>query len=164
MSLNHLAIYLNDHLAGATAAVELLGHLEQKTNAIGPFAARLRQDIVADRDELAALMRSVKIPVSTTRKAGGWLSEKLAELKVHFDDPSDGSLRLLEMLEAIAVGIEGKRALWTALTVAAEAAPELLILNYARLLGRVDEQRMQVEAQRLIAARAALGTIEHAPR
>jgi len=61
MSSNQLAIYLNDHLAGATAAVELLGHLEAKTDAIGPFAARLRQDIAADREELSALMRSLKI-------------------------------------------------------------------------------------------------------
>jgi len=44
---------------------------------------------------------------------------------VHFDDPSDGSLRLLEMLEAIAIAIEGKRALWTAMAAAAETAPEL---------------------------------------
>src|SRR4051812_37874665 len=120
MSSNHLGIYLNDHLAGATAAVELLRHLEEKRNAIGSFAARLRQDIAADREELSLLMRSLKISVSTTRKASGWLSEKLAEAKVHFDDPSDGSLRLLEMLEAIGIGIEGKRALWTALTAAAE--------------------------------------------
>ena len=68
------------------------------------------------------------------------------------------------MLEAIAIGIEGKRALWTAMAAAAETAPELLVLNYGRLLEGVDEQRMQVEAQRLIAARAALRTIEHALR
>lgn len=61
MADGHLAIYSNDHLAGAVAALELLEHLEAAyagsgTAAVAPLAAGLRADVAADRHELEALM------------------------------------------------------------------------------------------------------------
>lgn len=163
MTNDHLAVYLNDHLAGATAAIELLGQLATDS-AVGKAAHRLLEDVALDRQELLNLMRRLEIAESAARKAGGWLGEKLAELKVRVDDPSDGKLRTLELLEVIALGIEGKRALWTALTAAAETAPELRALDYGRLLRRVDEQRSLVEGQRLAAAKSALAMLQKAAR
>jgi hypothetical protein len=165
MANHHLAIYLNDHLAGATGAIELLRHLASQNHdaTIVPVAARLETDIVADRDELLDLMRRLDIQVSTLRKVGGWLSEKLAELKVHLDDSSGGPLRMLEMLEVIALGIEGKRALWTALRSVVPMAPELGSPDYDRLLRRVDEQRSVVEQQRLNAVRGLISTATASP-
>jgi hypothetical protein len=163
MANHHLAVYLNDHLAGATGAVELLGHLVTDS-AAGRTAHRLLEDVASDREELVNLMRRLEIAQSTARKASGWLGEKLAELKVRIDDPSDGKLRMLELLEVIALGIEGKRALWTALTAAAETSPELRALDYGRLLRRVDEQRCLVEGQRLAAAKSALAVLQNATR
>jgi hypothetical protein len=161
MSNPHLAVYLNDHLAGATGAVELLGQLATDSG-VGKAAHRLLADVTSDREELLNLMRRLEITESATRKAGGWLGEKLAELKVRIDDPSDGKLRVLELLEVIALGIEGKRALWTALTAASETSPELRALDYGRLLRRVDEQRYLVEGQRLAAAKSALAVLQNA--
>jgi ferritin-like metal-binding protein YciE len=71
------------------------------------------------------------------------------------DDSAEGALRLLEVSEAVALGIEGKRALWGALAAAAEAAPALQVADYARLARRAEEQRQRVETVRLGAARAA---------
>ena len=90
------------------------------------------------------------------RNAFGWLAQKAAELKVRLDDPEDGALRLLETLEALALGIEGKRALWESLAAAMEWAPALSSLDYARLGQRADAQRAMVEGERVAAARAAL--------
>jgi hypothetical protein len=156
MPNNHLAVYLNDHLAGATGAVELLASLAAEPGPLGPFAAALKADIAADREELLSLMRRLDVGLSTARRIGGWLSEKLAEVKVRLDDPAGGGLRLLEMLEVLALGIEGKRALWTALESVGHMNPHVARMDFDRLLRRADEQRTRVESQRLQVARSAL--------
>jgi hypothetical protein len=158
MANKHIAIYLNDHLAGSVVAVELLEHLEatHKGMPMEKFAAQLRTDIEADRQELKALMDRLGVAESHTRKASAWLAEKVTELKLVVDDPADGDLRLFESLEALSLGIEGKRALWLALSSAAEVALDLRVADYGRLARRAEEQRSRVEAVRLEVAKRAL--------
>jgi hypothetical protein len=155
-----LATYLNDHLAGSVVALELLDHLEQDGagTAEASMLADVHAEIVADRQELEAFMAQRGIAVSASRKATGWLVEKLSEIKLHLDDAGDGALRRLEALETISLGIAGKAALWHALAAAEEEAPELKGLDYARLGRRAETQRGVVEALRLRAAREAFGT------
>jgi hypothetical protein len=157
MSQEHIATYLNDHLAGSLVALELLVHLESahKGTDIERFAAELRADIAEDRLELEALMVRLQVSESRTRKATAWLSEKVTELKLRLDDSGDGSLCLLEAFEALSLGIEGKRGLWRALSTVAETAPTLQA-DYEVLIRRAEEQRGRVEAERLKAARRAL--------
>ena len=159
MANESLATYLNDHLAGSVVALELLDHLEKdraKTEQTSLLAG-VHADIEADRQALEAFMARRGIAVSTPRKATGWLVEKLSEIKLHLDDAGDGALRRLEALETISLGIAGKAALWDALAAAAEAAPELNGLDYARLGQRAVTQRAVVEELRLRAAREAFG-------
>lgn len=157
MADEHIATYLNDHLAGATAAVELLEHLEKAhAGSVGQAAAGLRAEIEADRQELKALMKRLDIDESSVRKASGWLGGKFTELKLRLEDRSGGDLHLLESLEVLSLGIEGKHGLWQALAATAQDAPALRVADYERLAGRAVEQRSQVEAMRLEAARKAL--------
>ena len=158
MAREHIATYLNDHLAGATGAVELLEHLEKEHagTEVGRLAAGLRADVEADRQTLKSLMERLEVSRSRTRKAAGWLGEKAAELKLRLDDPAGGSLRLFESLEALSLGIEGKKSLWRALVAAAEEAPHLRVADYEGLIRRAEEQRSRVETARLEAARRAL--------
>jgi hypothetical protein len=72
------------------------------------------------------------------------------------DDRTTGALRLLESVEAVALGIEGKLALWRGLSAAAETTPELRAVDYERLLQRASEQRRRIEAIRLEAAKSVL--------
>jgi hypothetical protein len=157
MASKHVAIYLNDHLAGSVVAVELLEHLEaaHKGMPMESFAAQLRTDIEADRQELKALMDRLGVAESYTRKASAWLAEKVTQLKLVVDDPADGDLRLFESLEALSLGIEGKRALWLTLSSAAEVAPDLRVADYVRLVRRAEEQRSRVESVRLEFAKRA---------
>ena len=159
MASEYLATYLNDHLAGSVVALELLEDLEatQAGTGMARIIAQLRADIVADRQELEALIDRLNFARSSPRRAAAWLAEKIAELKLRLDDPGGGALRQLETLEAVQIGIEGKRALWRALGATAEHAPELQELDYARLEQRAIEQHSRVEALRLDAARAAFG-------
>ena len=159
MPTDRLATYLNDHLAGAVAALELLEHLEKQYagTPVERFATGMRVDVEADRKELEALARRLGVGESGARKATAWLAERVARLKLRLDDPDGGPLRLLESVEVLALGIDGKRALWASLAAAAErGAPGLQGVDYARLAERADEQRRRAETVRLDAARAAL--------
>ena len=62
-------------------------------------------------------------------------------------------MRLLESLELVALGIQGKLALWRALSATAEFDRALGIVDYERLAGRAQDQWRQVEALRLEAAK-----------
>ena len=158
MANEHLATYLNDHLAGSVTAIELLEYLQAAYagNALERFFTELRNDIEADRQELKRLMEQLEIAQSRPRKAGAWIAGKFAELKMRLDDSAHGPLRLLESLDAVELGITGKLALWQALIAAAEVAPALRgALDYQRLARRATEQIERVELRRLEAARAA---------
>jgi hypothetical protein len=156
MATEHIATYLNDHLAGSIIALELLDHLASTQTELSAFFKQLRADIDADQNELKNLMDSLDVAESRTRRASAWLAEKMTELKLRFDDPKGGPLRLFESLEALSLGIEGKRSLWMALMAAAEKSPALRTLDYKRLMQRAQEQRDRVETQRIAMARKAL--------
>ena len=158
MADDYIATYLNDHLAGSVVAVELMENLETvyAGQPIADFIAKLRADIEVDIRELEDLMGHLQISESRTRKASAWLTEKFTQLKLRLDDPAHGDLRLFESLEALSLGIEGKRSLWLALSAAAELSPQLRIADYQRLQQRAEEQRARVEDQRLELARKAL--------
>jgi hypothetical protein len=155
VSTEHLATYLNDHLAGAMVALELLEHL-QKAHAGTPlekFAGDLYAEIDQDREVLVNLMGKLNIAVSRTRQAAAWLTEKAERVKLRFDDPSGGNLLLYQILEILSLGIEGKSSLWTALEAAAEDAPALRLENYDALRQRAVQQRDRVESRRITTAR-----------
>jgi hypothetical protein len=97
-----------------------------------------------------------QIEESRVRKAGGWIADRLAALKLEIDDDAKGHLRRLERLEALAVGIDGKIALWCALDAAAPSNAELEGMDYGRLTQRGRDQRARVETLRVQAAREAL--------
>jgi hypothetical protein len=158
MANAHLATYLNDHLAGTVAAIQLLGHLAaaHAGTALEPVLVEVRAEVAADREELERLMARLKIAESRPRQATAWLAEKATQLKLLLDDPSGGPLRLLEGLEAVAIGIEGKQALWRALATVAADVDELQEVDYERLQQRGQDQRQRVEVMRLEAAKAAL--------
>src|SRR4030095_4662790 len=158
MANDHLATYLNDHLAGSVVAVELMEDLEAAyaETPIAPFIAGLRAEVEADVEELKGIMSNLEISESRTRKASAWLTEKLTELKLRLDDPKHGDLRLFESLEALSLGIEGKKSLWLALSATAEISPALRIADYERLQQRAADQRQRVETRRIEAAQSAL--------
>jgi hypothetical protein len=160
VSIEILASYLNDHLAGSVAAIELLEHLAEisKGTERERFFVTLRGEIKDDQEVLRQLLRALGSKESKARKAAAWVTEKIGQAKLKLDDPGTGELRLLEALETIGLGIQGKLALWRALAVAVERVPQLRQLDLPRLEQRAREQHDRVQAQRLQVARAAFGT------
>jgi hypothetical protein len=165
MSHTHLSVYLNDHLAGGTAALELLRHLERRHvgTPLARDASALYAEVAADHQELQTVMSRAGISPSIVRRAAAWLTEKAAELKTSVDDSSDGRLRLLETFEALSLGIEGKRLLWIGLARVADEVPALRGTDFSRLEQRAENQRRRVEEWRVEAARSALPAREDLP-
>ena len=157
MNAKHLTNYLKDHFAGSLAAVELLDHLisSHRGKIHEQFFIRLRDEVVEDQDVLSGLLRDLHADPGAVRNTTAFLSEKLARIKLLLEDPSGGQLARLEKLEALALGIDGKRALWRSLLAVAEI-PALQKVDFAKLDQRAEDQRKRVEDRRIEAARQAL--------
>jgi hypothetical protein len=158
MSSTILTTYLNDHLAGSVAALELLDLLStsRPTSDHHQFTA-LRAEIEEDQRVLQQLLERLGAKESRVRKAAAWLTEKMGQAKLKFDDPGSGDLQTLEALETLGLGIQGKMGLWRALSAVAGTVPEIGGLDYPRLQQRAKDQFDRVEQLRLQAARSALG-------
>lgn len=158
MSNSQLPTYLNDHLGGSVMALELLDHLiDSRKDA--PLAATLvdvRAEVQADQKVLQRVLQGLGESESVIRKAAGWLAEKAARLKLSGSGLEDDSLELLEALETLSLGIEGKRGLWRALSEVARDVPSLVEVDFAQLVSRAEAQRSVVERERLVVARQAL--------
>ena len=148
---------MRDHLAGSTSALELLDHLISlhAGTALEPFFTELRQEIDQDRAALRDLVRKLGSDQSLVRNTAAWFAEKGARVKLRFEDQAGGPLARLEMLEALALGIEGKRSLWRALATVSDAVPALGSVDLGWLEQRAAQQRERVEVRRLEAAREA---------
>ena len=155
MKHEYLETYLNDHLAGSTSAIDLLTRLEEDYTTIERDLAEVRHGVQQDQEELKRIMARLQLKESRSRQASGWLAEKVAQLKLKVDDPRSGSLRLLESLEMVVLGIEGKLALWRALSTVAQNDATMQAVDYQRLAQRAQDQQRRIEALRLQAAKTA---------
>jgi hypothetical protein len=155
--MKELTNYLNDHLAGSVGALELLDRLIDiyREKALEHFFRNLRDDIRQDQEQLKELMQKLGAEESAARKAGAWVVEKLSRAKIGLSESAEGGTGLLLALEALVLGITGKRSLWRALQAASRTVPQLARLDYAGLEKRAIEQCERVEAKRLEAARTA---------
>jgi hypothetical protein len=152
-----LTTYLNDHLAGSVAALELLGRLLEGNPGSGrDELARIRAEIEEDQQTLQRILSDMEGKESPVRKAAAWLTEKLGQVKLRLDDKGAGELPVLEALEALGLGIQGKLMLWRALEAVRGSVPRLGGIDLQRLRQRAERQFRQVEELRLQAARVAL--------
>lgn len=153
MSNDNLAIYLNDHLAGSVSAIELIDHLAGHAPELAAFLRKLKTDIEADQKELERLIAQSGKEQSTLRKAAGWLAEKGAQIKLAVDGPAGSAFAKMQSLEALCLGITGKRELWRALQTSLGPVQGF---DWDSLISRAEEQYQATEDRRLEAARAAL--------
>ncbi|HEX8134116.1 MAG TPA: hypothetical protein VF880_11910 [Actinomycetes bacterium] len=152
-----LATYLNDHLAGAAAGVELAEKLgaSYEGTPFGTAVAAVTEEIKVDRDTLQALIERLGIGKSPVKQAAGWVFEKATRLR--FNRHLTGSDALTRMLETetLSLGIEGKLALWQALKGIDGLDTELGRADFDRLIFRARQQRETLEPYRLEAATEA---------
>jgi hypothetical protein len=152
-----LGTYLNDHLAGAAAGVELAEKLATANEGtpFGTAVAAVADEIKADRETLHGLMERLGIGRSPVKQATGWVFEKVTRLRLNRQlTGSDDLTRLLET-ETLSLGIEGKAAMWLALKDVGGLDAELGRADFDRLVFRARQQREALEPYRLEAAAGA---------
>jgi hypothetical protein len=151
-----LATYLQDHLAGAELAIDMLHALHEQhgETPLGRFAADLVEDIETDRATLKDIADRVGDGSSTLKEATAWVGEKLSRLKLHAR--LSGALGTFETLETLGLGILGKQALWRALAEVAASDARLRGVDFGELAERARAQHARVETWRIEAARTAL--------
>ena len=155
--VDRLAAYLNDHRAGATAAVHLIDRMTTSEDDATPreFLRDLHDRVDADLDTLEDVMRRLDIEHDPVRAAGGWLGEKLT--RVRLSDVVTGSIHLSHLLEleTIALGIHGKRGMWEVLARVAGDDPRLEGIDFDELVERANRQQEDVQQHRRAMADAA---------
>ena len=154
-----LAIYLNDHLAGSTVGRELARRAASSNRGsdYGHFLERLATEVDEDRATLIAIMRALGASIDQVKVIGGWAAEKVGRLKPDGRLLSYSPLSRLIELEALALGVRGKLALWVALELLAPERPELGRFELSYLIARAERQLDELETHRLQAAAEAFG-------
>ncbi|MBC3190902.1 hypothetical protein H7X46_07480 [Pseudonocardia sp. C8] len=145
-----LSIYLNDHLGGANAGIELARQLEQRAGEhLDPAVlTELAEDIEADRDVLRSLIGRIEASTHPVKQLVGWIAGQAQRLAANELLTGREDLSLLLQCEMLALGIEGKRALWEALVEIRPDYPELADVDLDRLVDRAQQQRTRIESVR----------------
>jgi hypothetical protein len=153
-----LDVYLNDHLAGATAGRELTARSLRSNSGdeVGRFLAKLLGEIEEDRDTLARVMERVGARPSRVKVSAAWAAEKVGRLKLNGRILGYSPLSRLVELEALSAGIAAKQCLWRSLERVAPSDARLAEFDFPALAERAERQRSELERHRREAALAAL--------
>jgi hypothetical protein len=155
---DRLSIYLNDHLAGATAGVSLARRAaaSNRTTGYGDVLEEIAGEIEEDRQALLDVMQRLSVGQDHVKVALAWGAEQASRLKLNGSLLGYSPLSRLEELEALSLGVEGKASLWKALRRTHGDDPRLRDVDLAALLERAQSQRRRLERQRVRAADEAL--------
>ena len=150
---HRLTVYLDDHLAGSSGAVRLVERLRDRdpSGELGKLLDGLLAEIEEDRATLQEILGLLEATPSTIKRAGAVGAELLTSLRHRLPVLGAGSSKvaLLEDLEVLSLGIEGKRLLWAALGAASSADARLRGFDFEDLQARARSQRERLEPFRL---------------
>jgi hypothetical protein len=137
-----LAIYLQDHFAGATGGLEMAKRTA-KANAgteFGTPLTRLAGEIAEDRDALKRIMDRLGVSRSPVKATVAWGAEKAGRLKPNGQVRGYSPLGRMVEVEALVTGVSGKLSLWRALQQVAPGDPRLDAPMLADLEQRAEDQ------------------------
>lgn len=153
-----LKIYLEDHLAGATAGAARAQRVAEaeRESPDGPALAEFADDVDADRDALLALMEVVGIEPSRLKDGLAAIGERLGALKPNGRAVERSPLSAEVELEAMQMAVCAKRSLWESLTT---AMPVTTAMSIDGLIGRADDQLALLSEPHARRAPSVFGTV-----
>ena len=152
-----LEIYLNDHLAGAAAGIEV-GERALSANRgspLGEYLAIFVREAREDRAALEQVMDRLEFGRAAWKQAVVWVAEKALRAKLNGRIFDYSPLSRLEELEGLCLGVEGKVSLWRTLLELSRADPRLNTDDLERLIQRAVSQKTRLIELRLEAASQA---------
>lgn len=149
-----LNTYLQDHLAGARFALDLLQGLSEQTidPPVARFASLLLNEIGDDCATLQTLVDRIGGDPSRLKEFAAWTAQKASRMKLDLNEP----IGIFEAIEMLTLGVQGKLALWNALRIVQTSDARLASLDVDRLTTRAVHQFAMLEDLRLQRAVAAL--------
>jgi hypothetical protein len=158
---DRLSIYLNDHLAGATAGANLARRAAKSNDGTdyGPGLQAIANDIDEDRAALLHVMQRLAVAQDHLKTALAWGAERAGRFKLNGQLFGYSPLSRLEEIETLSLGVEAKLALWRALQSTRGSDPRLTDIDLDILIDRARSQRRRLERLRTRAADEAL-TVE----
>jgi hypothetical protein len=152
---DNIALYLNDHLGGSAAALQLLDSLTEDADPkLAELLEAIQAEIMEDREVLLGIMHSLDVEPGTVKQAAGRIAGAAMRLQASEAVTHSAELSRLLRLERLVLGISGKIAGWTAL--GATQDPRLVGVDIDALVERARSQLIRLEPYRLGAAAAAL--------
>lgn len=157
MGTNLRAIYLQDHLAGATAGHELAKRAAGSNGdtELGEFLRRLEREIAEDCQSLIEVMGELGVRPDRIKRSLAWGAEKVGRLKPNGRLLGYSPLSRVIELEGLHVGISGKLSLWQLLETTSGA--EISSADLGELIARAQRQLDRLEPYRIAAAQEAFG-------
>lgn len=151
MNVKYLAVYLNDHLAGSVAGVELAKRAASSNEGTtyGTFLSELEHEIAEDRASLERIMERFDVKQDKLKTTGAFVAEKLGRLKTNAHLTSYSPLSRVVELEGLTLGVTGKLALWKSLLEVADTDDRLDPEELEVLRQRAEAQQKGLEEQRL---------------
>lgn len=153
-----LAIYLNDHLAGATVGRELARRAASSNRNhpdYGSFLSDLAREIDEDRRALLTIMSRLNVKVDRLKVLAGWGGEKVGRLKLNGRLRGYSPLSRVVELEALSLGVHGKLSLWRSLD-RLNLGTQTADTDLVELQRRAQDQLERIEAHRQHAVDEAL--------
>ena len=159
MATDALTQYLQDHLAGSVAALQLMETLADQERG-RPLEAALRglhTEVSEEQQVLREILQRLDGGESRLKQAAAWFTEKMHVARLALAERSHPALARLDGLESLGLGLQGKLALYRALEHVALNEPALGDYPFVALQARTESQHAMIERERIAAARQAFG-------
>lgn len=137
-----LATYLNDHLSGALAAIDLADKAaaQNQGNRFGVFLSELHKEIDDDRVTLESIMERLGVEKGGAKAMAGRVAEKVSRLRLHEKITGDPDLSRVLELETLIMGVNAKLRLWHSLQASIGSDARLAGVDLGALVRRAHDQ------------------------
>jgi hypothetical protein len=156
-----LSIYLNDQLALGVAWRELAKRAQRNNRGtpLGGALARVSAGVADDVVTFQTIMRRLGVRTNPVKTALARGAERVARLKFNGTLRTYSPLSRFVELEALTMGIDRKKQLWTTLRDLAGLATRLPDVDFEELIERAERQRAELEPFRVRAGTEALAEL-----
>jgi hypothetical protein len=142
-----LIAYLRDHLSGSDMALRVVHRLgsTHKGTEDGMLFRRLSKEFKEDRAIVRTLLTQLGASGRSIKRAAGYASGAVLSVTAGGEP---GDLSLLRTLEALAIGVQGKRCMWRALQNLRTIPSTVDGMNFVELEAKAVRQWEAIEARR----------------
>lgn len=154
-----LRIYMNDQLALGILWREVARRAQRRNEGtdVGAALARVADGIAEDVKTFETIMRRLGLSPNRVKTTSAVAAERVGRLKLNGRMRGYSPLSRFAELDFLAMGIDGKRLLWSNLRDLSGLGARLPDVDFDELIARAERQRAEIEPFRARAGRDTLG-------